>query len=120
MAAAASAAPTAIRVICQPGIPPATMVRTWTGAGIWVGAVGAYAPSGSGLANAGVAPKAAKAAARPPGRRRYAGHNGCGSLRSPSVRIPAAGRNGAGERVVVRAVKDYGLASRGWALSWAL
>ena len=50
MAAAASAAPTAIRVICQPGMPPATMVRTWTGTGIWAGAAGAYAPSGSGLA----------------------------------------------------------------------
>ena len=66
MAAAASAAPTAIRVICQPGMPPATMVRTWTGTGIWAGAAGAYAPSGSGLANAGVALKAARAAARPP------------------------------------------------------
>ena len=41
-----------------------------------------------------------------PGQRqdRDDGCNGCGSLRSPSVRIPAAGRNRAGERVVARAV----------------
>jgi hypothetical protein len=44
--AASRTAPTAIRAICQPGIPPATMVRYWIWAGTKAGAT--YPAPGSG------------------------------------------------------------------------
>ena len=54
--AASRAVPTAIRAICQPGIPPATMVRYWIWAGTEAGATDPSPPGGTGtMANAGVA-----------------------------------------------------------------
>ena len=67
-AAATRAAPMAISAICQPGVPAATMVRTWTGAGTAAGATYPAPGSGSSLANAGVASRTA--AASRPGLRR--------------------------------------------------
>jgi len=86
--AATRAAPSAIRVICQPGIPPATMVRTWTWGGTEAGVTYPAPGSGSTLAKAaGVGPAGARGSGRsagPMGRfavRTVAGRLACGESR---------------------------------------
>src|SRR6478735_5866803 len=68
-AAANGAATTAIRAICQPGMPPTTTVWTSTGGGVVpTGEVVTPDPDPGGgtcMANAGVAPNATRAPASP-------------------------------------------------------
>jgi hypothetical protein len=61
MAAARAAPAAAIRAICQPGMPPTTMVWTWVGA-----CAGPAVPPGGGTRMASAAGVSAMSASSPP------------------------------------------------------